>query len=72
MKFKLRPMQAGDEPFLFRLYASTRSAEMALVDWSDEQIETFLRMQFAAQHRYYQDQFRAAADNRFHGGEPRR
>lgn len=60
MKSQLRPMQAGDEPFLYRLYASTRGAEMALVDWSDEQKETFLRMQFAAQHRYYQDQFRAA------------
>jgi len=31
MKSQLHPMQAGDEPFLYRLYASTRSAERALV-----------------------------------------
>jgi ribosomal protein S18 acetylase RimI-like enzyme len=49
----LRPAGAGDEDFLHRLYASTRTDEMALVDWSDEQKEAFLRMQFQAQTAHY-------------------
>ena len=53
----LRPIQAEDEALLFEIYASTRTEEMALVDWSDAQKEAFLRMQFAAQHQHYQKAF---------------
>ncbi len=53
----LRPIQAEDEALLFEIYASTRTEEMALVDWSDAQKEAFLRMQFAAQHQHYQNVF---------------
>jgi ribosomal protein S18 acetylase RimI-like enzyme len=53
MHFTLRPAGAGDEDFLYRLYASTRMDEMALVDWSAEQKEAFLRMQFQAQTTHY-------------------
>ncbi len=49
----LRSIQTEDEPFLARLYASTRETEMALVDWSEEQKAVFLKMQFDAQHRHY-------------------
>jgi hypothetical protein len=35
----LRPVRAGDEDFLYRVYGSTRTDEMALVDWSAEQKE---------------------------------
>jgi ribosomal protein S18 acetylase RimI-like enzyme len=58
--FLLRPVTPEDEPFLFYLYAGTRSAEMALLDWTEEQKKIFLRMQFEAQQRFYRDQFRAA------------
>ncbi len=54
---ELRPIGPADEDFLFRLYASTRDGEMALLDWSDAQKEAFLRMQFDAQHKYYVEQF---------------
>lgn len=37
-----------------RVYASTRAAEMALVNWTQPQKEAFLRMQFAAQRLHYQ------------------
>jgi ribosomal protein S18 acetylase RimI-like enzyme len=50
----LRPAEAGDQDFLYRLYASTRADEMALVNWTDEQKEAFLRMQFNAQTEHYQ------------------
>jgi ribosomal protein S18 acetylase RimI-like enzyme len=49
----LRPVEAGDEEFLHRVYASTRIDEMALVDWSAEQKEAFLHMQFQAQTKHY-------------------
>ena len=44
--------------FLLRLYATTRAEEMAMVaDWSDEQKDAFVRMQFEAQHAWYQEHY---------------
>jgi ribosomal protein S18 acetylase RimI-like enzyme len=45
----LRPVGPGDEDFLFCVYASTRAEELALVPWTAEQKEVFLRQQFHAQ-----------------------
>lgn len=54
----LRPIQEEDLEFLLRLYATTRAEEMAMVtDWSDEQKEWFVRMQFQAQHAWYQEHY---------------
>ena len=50
----LRPIEPGDEPFLRALYGTTRADELALVDWTDAQKAEFVRMQFQAQHEYYQ------------------
>ena len=58
---KLRPIRADDEPFLRRLYASTRQRELALAPWSAKQKDAFLNQQFEAQHHYYQTQFHNAA-----------
>lgn len=66
----LRPIDDGDRDFLFELYASTRADEMALLDWDSGQKQSFLEMQFHAQHTYYQEQFRQAAfDVVMSGGE---
>lgn len=47
--------------FLLRLYATTRADEMAMVtDWRDEQKEQFVRMQFQAQHAWYQEHYGGA------------
>jgi GNAT superfamily N-acetyltransferase len=54
MQLALRPAQAGDNEFFYRVYASTRSNEMTLVNWTDEQKEAFLHMQFNAQTEHYQ------------------
>jgi ribosomal protein S18 acetylase RimI-like enzyme len=56
----LRPITREDQPFLYRLYASTREEEMALVGWSQVDQEAFLAMQFQAQHTFYQEQFAGA------------
>ena len=49
----LRPAQEDDLPFLYRVYASTRQEELALVDWDEAQKEWFLRMQFDLRTRSY-------------------
>ena len=52
-----RPIEPGDEPFLCRLYATTRQDEMAVVPWSEEEKSRFLKSQFEAQHKFYREQF---------------
>ncbi len=67
----LRPIGPDDEAFLVHVYAGTRADELALVDWDDAQKTAFVRMQFDAQHRYYQEQFpHAAFDVILRDGEP--
>ena len=56
----LRPAGEADLDFLYLLYASSRADEMAILDWSNQQKEAFLRMQFDAQHQYYHEQFSTA------------
>jgi len=56
---ELRPIRDGDLPFLCSVYSSTRTDELALTDWSDEQKASFLRSQFEAQHRYYRETYNA-------------
>ena len=57
MSVKTRPICADDDAFLLRVYASTRSEEMALVPWTEAQREAFLKMQFTAQHQHYQSRY---------------
>jgi ribosomal protein S18 acetylase RimI-like enzyme len=49
----LRPATDGDEPFLYRVYGSTRGEELAVTGWDDAAMEAFLRMQYEAQRRAY-------------------
>lgn len=60
MSINLRAINAKDENFLFAVYASTRADEMGMVDWDGNQKETFLRMQFKAQHLYYTQNYSGA------------
>ena len=54
-------MEAGDGEFLFNVYASTRTEELAGVDWGEPKKEAFLRQQFAAQHQWYTEQYDGAS-----------
>lgn len=56
----LRPATDADHDFLRRVYASTRQEEMALAPWSRDEIDSFLDMQFEAQHAYYRKHFNQA------------
>ncbi|HEX2740032.1 MAG TPA: GNAT family N-acetyltransferase [Rubrobacter sp.] len=57
---KLRPVEPGDEAFLYRVYASTREEELARTGWDETQKAAFLRMQFDAQSSYYEEHYRGA------------
>lgn len=50
---RLRSIVDNDNAFLLRLYESTRTSEMALVEWSEEQKKQFINMQFYAQKVHY-------------------
>jgi ribosomal protein S18 acetylase RimI-like enzyme len=56
----LRPVEPADEPFLRRVYASTRAEELELVPWDETHKESFLRMQFDAQDRWYREHYAGA------------
>lgn len=58
----LRPISPEDMEFLLRLYRSTREEELAMVvDWTEEQKDWFIRMQFDAQHAWYQEHYVGAS-----------
>lgn len=57
----LRPVDSGDYDFLVEVYASTRAEELALVPWTLEQQQVFVRSQFAAQQDHYAKKYPAAS-----------
>src|SRR5918998_6235691 len=57
----LRPFGADDYDFLVELYGSTRAEELALVPWTIEQQQAFVRSQFAAQQDHYAKKYPAAS-----------
>ena len=57
----LRPVGPDDHEFLVEVYRSTRADELALVPWTSEQQQVFIRSQFAAQQDYYAQKYPAAS-----------
>ena len=53
----LRAQTIRDEEFLLALYASTRAAEMEQLQWSPEQKNDFVAMQFRAQTLHYDEYY---------------
>lgn len=56
-RIRFRPELPEDEPFLSKLYATTREVEMALTGWDTAQQEAFLRMQFQFQTTHYRNYY---------------
>lgn len=56
-----RRIALDDLAFLRRVYRSTRDEELKAIGWSEAQIETFIDMQFDAQHTHYQTHYAQAA-----------
>ena len=63
MNLTLRPAEAADRDLLFRVYASTREAELALTDWDEAQKMAFLTHQFTAQDTHYRQHYPGALFN---------
>ncbi len=55
--YLFRPITDSDRTFLLKLYGSTRTDELALTGWTEDQKKEFLNQQFSAQHTYYQENF---------------
>jgi ribosomal protein S18 acetylase RimI-like enzyme len=51
----------ADLPVLTKIYASTRTDEVAQTGWPPQQQRAFLQMQFEAQHKHYRDHYPDAA-----------
>ncbi|HEY2705908.1 MAG TPA: GNAT family N-acetyltransferase [Candidatus Dormibacteraeota bacterium] len=49
----LRPVGAADADHLYRVFASTRAAELCLTGLPTAQLDALLRLQFTAQDRQY-------------------
>ena len=56
----LVPISDTDLPFLERVYASTRTEELAQTDWDEAQKASFLAFQFHAQHQHYSTHYHDA------------
>jgi N-acetylglutamate synthase-like GNAT family acetyltransferase len=56
----LRAVTESDQEFLLAVYAGTRAAEMAMVPWTPEQKEAFIKMQFLAQSEHYAKEYPGA------------
>jgi ribosomal protein S18 acetylase RimI-like enzyme len=56
----LRPREPGDLEFLYRVYASTRTEELAVVPWDEPAKDAFLRAQFDAQDQWYREHYARA------------
>lgn len=56
----LRDATSDDLPFLRRLYASSRAAELAAIPWPEAARQTFCNSQFDLQHHHYVTNFATA------------
>jgi ribosomal protein S18 acetylase RimI-like enzyme len=71
MQVSLRPARLRDREFLYRVYESTRSDELAAVPWAEAEKTAFLRAQFDAQDQWYRENYmRASYDVVYVDGEP--
>ncbi len=57
----LQKITEQDLDFLFKIYASTRVDELAQTGWPEQQQLEFLKMQFEAQHKHYQQHYPEAS-----------
>ena len=55
-----RPVDEADGELLLAIYSSTRVEELAQVAWDDAQKQSFLRMQFDAQRKFYESNYPGA------------
>jgi ribosomal protein S18 acetylase RimI-like enzyme len=52
-----RPVTPDDHEFLVAVYASTRAAELAQINWDESQKDAFIRWQYEMQKREYDTRY---------------
>lgn len=52
-EIRLRAIEPEDERFLYEVYSSVRSPELAVLGWNEAQQELFLKMQLKARNQSY-------------------
>lgn len=57
----IRPVGPDDHEFLVKVYGTTRAEELAMMPWTSEQQQAFVRSQFAAQQHHYAEKYPAAS-----------
>jgi ribosomal protein S18 acetylase RimI-like enzyme len=58
----VRPVRSPDDDvFDLSVYASTRLPELTALDWTPQQIDDFIGLQYRAQSRHYRQQYPDAA-----------
>lgn len=58
----LRPVTAADAGLLLEIYRSSRGDDLRGLGWSEDRISEFLGMQYEAQQRFYEGEYKRAAD----------
>jgi GNAT superfamily N-acetyltransferase len=58
----VRPVTAGDEELLLEIYQSSRGDDLRGLGWTEDRIREFLGMQYEAQQRFFESEYKRAAD----------
>ncbi len=58
----LRPVTAGDETILLEIYKSSRGDDLRGLGWTEDRISEFLEMQYEAQRRFLESEYKLATD----------
>jgi GNAT superfamily N-acetyltransferase len=57
-----RPVTAGDDDILLDIYKSSRGDDLRGLGWAEDRISEFLGMQYEAQQKFYEREYKLAAD----------
>ncbi|MDX6383082.1 MAG: hypothetical protein QOK48_655 [Blastocatellia bacterium] len=61
-QISVRPVTAADAGLLLEIYRSSRGDDLRGLGWSEARISEFLGMQYEAQQRFYEGEYKRAAD----------
>lgn len=59
---RLRAATPADEAFLLKLYESSRGDDLRGLGWEEKRISEFLEMQYEAQQRFFENEYKRAND----------
>ena len=59
---RLRAATPKDEAFLLKLYESSRGDDLRELGWDEKRISEFLEMQYEAQQRFFESEYKRAAN----------